>query len=360
MKDKSFSCKRFRCIGVLTIASVYFLILVGGIVRSTGSGMGCPDWPKCFGSWVPPTSLEELPPDYLEVYKEKRIQKNERIGELLDTMGFSEVAHEIFAHPMQFIETEFNVTKTWIEYVNRLVGVVIGLLIFLTVLYAWPFRRKDPKVFWGAVASFLLVVFQGWLGSLVVSTNLLPEMVTLHMALALLLVAFLIYIVVRVQREELYQKPLASSAGLKSIIGIALLLTFIQVILGTQVREQVDLVAFNLHNQSRETWISQLGQSFYVHRSLSILLVLVNVALYYFVKQLRNMKLVFFAKCIIAVIAAEIVLGVVLANFALPAVAQPLHLLLGTALFGLQLLLLMNYFYAQKSHSQSPVMVAKS
>ncbi|WP_066837609.1 COX15/CtaA family protein [Rufibacter ruber] len=358
MGKESFRSKRFRSIGVLTIASVYFLILVGGIVRSTGSGMGCPDWPKCFGTWVPPTSLNELPSDYLEVYKEKRIQKNQRIAKVLERVGFSEVAQEIFAHPSQYIESEFNVTKTWIEYINRLVGVVIGILIFLTVLAAFPFLRNDPKLFWGAVASLLLVVFQAWLGSLVVSTNLLPEMVTLHMALALFLVALLIYIVVRAKRHEVYQQPVLSSGSLKWMLGGALLLTFVQVILGTQVREQVDIVAFNLSNQQRETWISQLGASFYVHRSLSILVVLLNVALFYFVKQLGHRGMQRMAVWILTCIGAEILLGVVLANFAIPAVVQPLHLLFGTALFGVQFLLLMYYFYAQKPKRQPAQLVA--
>ncbi len=321
--------------------------------------MGCPDWPKCFGSWVPPTSLEQLPSDYLEVYKEKRIQKNERIGRVLQGIGFTEVAQEIFAHPSQYIETEFNVTKTWIEYVNRLVGVVIGLLIFLTVLYAFPFLKSDPKVFWGAVASLLLVLFQGWLGSLVVSTNLLPEMVTLHMALALVLLAFLIYIVIRVQREKLIGEFALASGKLKFLLVAVLLLTFLQVILGTQVREQVDLVAFDLNNQGRETWIEQLGTSFYVHRSLSILLVLLNVGLYFSLKKLGKANLLNIAKAVLVVIAAEIFLGMILAYLALPAFAQPLHLLFGTLLFGLQFLLLIMYYYAQKHQYQpSPELVA--
>jgi heme a synthase len=358
MDNKSFSSKRFRRIGVVTIASVYFLILVGGIVRSTGSGMGCPDWPKCFGSWVPPTSLSQLPPDYLEVYKEKRIQKNERMGQLLHNLGFEKAATDIFAHPSQYIETEFNVTKTWIEYVNRLVGVLIGFFIFLTVLYAVPFFKSDPKVFWGALFSLILVAFQGWLGSLVVSTNLLPEMVTLHMALALVLLALLIYIVERVQREKLWTNGPSPSGKVKGVIITVLVLTFLQVILGTQVREEIDLISFNLHNQDRATWVDQLGTSFYVHRSASILVVLLNVWLYSLIKKTRNQRLLSITKAVLVVILIEVLLGIVLSYLALPAFAQPLHLVFGTILFGLQFWLLISYYYTYKPYQPSPELVA--
>ncbi|QHL87097.1 heme A synthase [Nibribacter ruber] len=347
--SKSFSSKRFRNIGVLTIASVYFLILVGGIVRSTGSGMGCPDWPKCFGMWVPPTTLGELPDNYLEVYKEKRIAKNERIAGVLAGMGFSKVSKEIFEHPNLYIETEFNATKTWIEYMNRLVGVSIGIFIFLTVLAAWPYRKTDPKVFWSAFVSFLLVGFQGWLGSLVVSTNLLPEMVTLHMALSLVLLALLIYSVVRANREKYYKTVTEPGNGILALILGALVLTFIQIIIGTQVREEIDVIAFNMSGLEREGWIGQLSTSFYVHRSLSILFVLLNIALAFKMKQLGNASLTKMAYWILFTIGLEVLLGIVLAYFALPAFAQPLHLMIGTGIFGLQFLLLMQYFYAQKA-----------
>ena len=192
---------RFRRLSRLTLASVYLLILVGGIVRGTGAGMGCPDWPRCFGRWVPPTAAGELPANYKETYRQGRIAKNRKVAERLDRMGFHTVAENIFRHPTSFIETDFNVTKTWIEYVNRLVGAVIGLLILLTFWRSWPFWRTDKEVTVVAGLALVTVGVQGWLGSLVVSTNLVPALVTWHMALALGLLGLLHYVLFLVSRR---------------------------------------------------------------------------------------------------------------------------------------------------------------
>ena len=135
--------KKFRALGLSTVLAVYVLILVGGAVRATGAGMGCPDWPTCFGRWIPPTSEQQLPADYQVIYAER---------------GYA--------------DTRFNVKKTWIEYINRLLGVSIGIFIFLTMLASRHFRRIDPVVTGVSVLAFLAVAFQGWLGSRVVASNL--------------------------------------------------------------------------------------------------------------------------------------------------------------------------------------------
>ena len=162
-------------------------------MRATGSGMGCPDWPKCFGQWVPPTAASQLPAGYQQVYLAQRVAKNQKLARTLASLGFRQVAGEIFAHPTQYIETEFNATKTWIEYLNRLLGALIGIFrIRDGRAVALPYWRRDRPVLGLAVAGWLLTGVQGWLGSLVVSTNLLPVMVTIHMGLALLIVALLL------------------------------------------------------------------------------------------------------------------------------------------------------------------------
>lgn len=356
MAIKSFQYKRFRNIGVLTVFAVYFLILVGGIVRSTGSGMGCPDWPKCFGSWVPPTDVSQLPEDYLEVYKQKRIEKNQKLAGFMDKLGFETVSATIFSHPSQYIETEFNVTKTWIEYINRLVGVLIGIFIFLTVVYAIPYLKKDKTVFFLSLGSFLLVGFQGWLGSIVVSTNLLPVTITIHMALALVIVAMLQYAVARANKEK-YLPEYSFSSKLYLLLWSLGILTFGQILLGTQVREEVDLLSFTMGGAERESWVENLGTSFYIHRSFSLFLMALHIYVALLVYRLQNRQLTMLTHVMLLLVGAEIVFGVIMAYFAIPPVLQPLHLTFAALLFGVQFQLLIVYYYASRKAKIQQVVV---
>ncbi len=347
----------FRRISLITLIAVYFLILVGGIVRSTGSGMGCPDWPKCFGSWVPPTQEAQLPEDYKEKYVEYRKEKNQRFAQYLDKLGLDKKA-EVLRSDVSILEkTEFNSTKTWTEYINRLIGAIIGLLIIVNLIASYQYIKTDSKIFMLSLLLFFLVVFQGWIGSIVVSTNLVPWMVTVHMLIAVVIIGLLVYLVFRSRRSELKVMKMSDLRVLNSLMILSLGFLVIQIILGTQVREAIDTIAASFNYQDRQLWISEIGNKYFIHRSFSIIIIgcqLVIVLVLFRNKQ-ADLKLLNFANILLALVLIEVALGAIMGYFAIPAYIQPAHLLFAVAIFGMQLLTL----FTLNNYNKKPVKVRK-
>ncbi len=330
----------FSRLSFATIIAVYLLILVGGIVRSTGSGMGCPDWPKCFGSWIPPVDKSQLPTNYKEIYSQKRALKGKRISGILNVVGLTGLSERVVKHTSLAPETEFNKFKTWTEYINRLVGLLIGLFVMATFVASIAIRKEHRSIFVLSLLALILVAFEGWLGSLVVSTHLLPGMVTLHMTLALVIVALLIVIFHKAGRPEQIRAQITSSAWMNMLVTLCLITFIVQAILGTQVREGIDAIAASAQH-SRVDWISNLGWSFLVHRSFSLLVLALNVALVYFL--LKRPSVTSYLKSLgvsmLILLILEIVTGAFMAYMGVPAFLQPVHLLLASIIFGLQFLI---------------------
>lgn len=331
---------------VSTLVAVYFLILVGGIVRSTGSGMGCPDWPKCFGQWIPPASQEELPENYKEIYSGYRDSKNKRFVKYLNVLGFKDTASRILSDESIREEADFNAVKTWIEYINRLVGVIIGLMIFAVFIASLRFWKERRAIFVTSLFLLLLVGFQGWIGSFVVSTNLTPWTVTVHMFLALAIVAVLVYLV--------YQGRENSSAVNVPYLFWWLLacmaILMVQVLFGTRVRESIDRVADLM---PRDAWISNLGTEFFLHRSFSWIILLLHAGLVYNVYKAQALKR--YGMYLMLLVIFTIMSGTGMAYLAVPPVLQPVHLLLATLTFGFQMYLLLHLSRRKDSPTVQPI-----
>ena len=184
------SKNRFLKINQITIILLFILILAGGVVRSTGSGMGCPDWPKCFGCVVPPSDVSQLPKDYKEKYVEGRIAKNQKFAKTLDLFGFNDLARRLREDKSILVPETFNAAKTWTEYVNRLIGALTGLFLMFTAGLSLKYWQKSKLIVFLSILNLILVGFQGWLGSIVVSSNLVSWIVTIHMLLALAILAY--------------------------------------------------------------------------------------------------------------------------------------------------------------------------
>jgi len=318
---------RFRRLGVLTIFAVYFVILVGGIVRASGAGMGCPDWPTCFGQWVPPTDESQLPVNYHEIYAERGYEN-----------------------------TQFNPVKTWTEYTNRLVGVTIGFLIFLTAWSSRIYLKTDKTIFYLAVSAFLLVGFQGWLGSSVVASNLKPLMITLHMLLALFIVALLIYTIARSQRDILAAVDVRLLPGkFKTVLIAAMIMTLLQVAMGTQVREAVDFIAHDHAYIDRQYWRDDFPIIFYIHRSFSSIILFTNLWLAWKIVRSVDKKSLLrrIGLSLAVLVVTAIIAGISLDRLGMPPVAQPIHLLMANLIFGAQFFLYTCLKYASAALPES-------
>ena len=335
--------KLFRKLSIISLVAVYVLIFVGGIVRSTGSGMGCPDWPKCFGQWVPPTTVNQLPDNYKEVYAQHRAEKNQRFSKYLDVLGFDHLSNQILTDKSILEEADFNRAKTWTEYVNRLVGVTVGLLIVATFLASFKSLKTDKKLFSYSLLAVIMVGFQGWIGSIVVSTNLMPWLITVHMLIALLIVALLTFLVVRSGDKSRVDFQASWMSRSNIMVVIALLLTVVQIIMGTQVREAIDEVAAAAHYQERGTWITNTGNIFLIHRTYAWVVLLVSIALIFVVRKAvgNQDNILLWSFIVLVLVGIEIFSGAIMNYFAIPKFAQPVHLGLATIIFGLQFLVLL-------------------
>ncbi len=330
--------RMFRPLAKTSLILVYLVIIAGAVVRMTGSGMGCPDWPKCFGYYIPPTEASELAWQPQRAFKAGQvIIRNESLW--IATRDFSTGSTYNEANWAAYQKHDyaiFNATHTWIEYINRLLGALAGLAtLFLAIasFYYWKTNKKITIISWVIVLGML---FQAWLGATVVYSVLLPARITMHMIMALVIVALLIYVLEKTSTKA----GLAASPGrIQQFLWVALGLTMVQIILGTQVRQFVDDQIDQVGEQAKMLWLSQPEIQFYVHRSLSILVVLFNALIAYqiFSKKLELTKIYW----VLILIVAEILTGIAMFYFDFPFGSQPLHLVLASLLFGLQFYLVL-------------------
>lgn len=336
----------FNAFAKTTLILVYLVILAGAIVRMTGSGMGCPDWPKCFGYLIPPTHESEL---------QWQPGREYNAGQVIIVEEELLVATANFVSDQQYRAANwksydkhnyavFNVFHTWTEYINRLLGALAGLATLVLAIWSLRYRRQSlllPAISWLVVLG---MGFQAWLGATVVYSVLAPVKITLHMLMALVIVALLLYIIQYSKTKNIsntFHKPTLL------LLSLALVLTLAQIIMGTQVRELVDAQIKLLGERAKAQWLNPDDMLFLVHRSFSLLVLGLNSYLGYTIWK-HNLG---FSKIywVLAIIGLEIATGIAMVYFDFPFASQPLHLFLATILFGLQTYLLLEFYKAGKS-----------
>jgi cytochrome c oxidase assembly protein subunit 15 len=310
----------------VTLVLIYLVVVAGSFVRISGSGMGCPDWPKCFGQWVPPTEVSELPPDYREAYLLKRQKKVEKFCKFLNAIGLKSTAERIKNDPTVYVEEAFNTRKTWTEYVNRLVGFLAGNFMLLGFFWIVLKYRKH-KILWLSALNLVLILIEAWFGSIVVATNLVPWTITVHLLLALVIIALQLYIIRIISPVQKTNLPIEKT--LRILVFVVFAITFYQMFLGTQVRESID--ELTKQGFGRETWTDKLGLPFYIHRSFSWLVLILLAFIAWKNEQTHKYLII---RSSFAILVLELISGVLLAYANMPGLVQTSHLVFASILFG--------------------------
>lgn len=324
---------RFSTIVKVTLVSLYLIFLAGSIVRMTGSGMGCPDWPKCFGYYIPPTSEEQITWQPNSTYEKGMIiikneelyvaEKNVTTLSEFDISNWKEYTKHEYA--------TFNKFHTWVEYINRLITVLSGFIFLFLITASLKFRKENKWIPIIAFSAFFLMLVEAFLGKLVVDSNLKPTMITLHMVIGLFIIGFILRLLFIIRKEKTVFKY---HSLFNKLLIVSIVFSLIQIAMGTQVRqfidEQVKLFGF----ENKEYSLMNPSFKFYFHRSFTIAIILVNFGLFY-LNQLHNLGYSL-VKWILVLLFLETITGILMYYAEFPLGTQAIHLLSGALLFGVQ------------------------
>ncbi len=326
---KEIAQKRFKLFSGLTLFFSLLVVLAGSLVKATGAGMGCPDWPKCYGYWVPPMDEKEVvwepnhyyPQGVMVIYNNQLYVSRYEIEQHRDEFRDSEW-EKYKKHDYAIYKPE----HTIIEYLNRLCGAVLGIMAILMMFYSRVYRKEKPIIFWGSIITFIIILFEGYLGAKVVESNLQPLKISMH-----LYFAFLILIVIAFVRSKISEPLEIEEEKRKSIkkwLLASVILLCLQLVMGTNVRQTFD--DLRLSGLVRESWVDESGWIFLLHRSFSLIYAAITGVTLYFLYELKVEH--YATKWILILMILIISTGVIMGYFEVPQFARPMHLLLSSIL----------------------------
>ncbi len=333
--------------GLLTLASVFLLLIAGGVVRSTGSGMGCPDWPKCYGALFPPTCECELPANYQAIYLEKRLKKVDKFAQLLSRLGLQKQAQTLLNDESLKIPEKFNPQRAWTEYINRLIGVLSGLFALVYVVTLVLTRKHNSNSqFWFGVSAFVLMLFNAWLGSIVVATNLFPIIISIHYLATYFVIGFIMLQLFRPQVEQ-------SSAVLLKYHWFYLffvLISLVQVIYGAALRQVTDeaILKQTLYQMDAVNF-SAMGSTFKAHWVFAVSLILFSVVPLYTLREKVDKKWYRLSVILPLVLLVQYISGVSNLRFKFPLLPQVSHIFFAGLIFGISLYICIAVYNGKKS-----------
>lgn len=311
----------FQKLALGALVSVLMLMFVGAIVRVSGAGMGCPDWPMCWGRMIPPTAVEQVDFDKLPI--ERFQQKAARMGR--DPSTITE----------ESLRAEFNPRHVWTEFVNRLFSLPVGFFsLALCVAALWQIRRR-PLVAALAFLSLAIVLINAWMGARVVYSGLRPGVLTTHLALAMGLIGLLVYCAWR-GTDTPWRIRMAAATKRQARWAVSLLLVVVvaEGIIGAQVRELTDGLAKFHDNAPRETWVTELEASwkYLAHRTFAWVVLAVSVWAWLLSLKSREGGVGAVENTAFGIVLAQMVLGVVMSQIHIYEWVQVAHVGLAAVL----------------------------
>ena len=293
-------------------AVTYLWIFLGGLVRVSGAGQSCPGWPKCYGLWLPPSSISEIPAG-------------------IDVAGFDP-------------------QLTWIVFIYKYIGLFVLLSVGFTIAVAFQSFKYVSKIFFALLSVILIILLDLWLSLSLFSVNYEPFAITVHYILSLIIASILVYVTTQAYLIENPQSEEKAEYPASSQILFSFLWAFgiIQIALGTRVREQLEWVSGQLPLLGRQEWLSEIGSIGYLHGLTGVIQCIVTWAIGYWL--LKNSKkasalVTNFMNGVMGLMLAQILLGVALFMAGLPAVVQILHEWGSSLYIGLILALYSTFVY---------------
>ncbi|MEX0833699.1 MAG: heme o synthase [Actinomycetota bacterium] len=251
--------RRFRILAGAAATATFVLIAVGGLVRATGSGLGCPGWPRCFGKWIPPLEYHAI-----------------------------------------------------IEYTHRLVAGIVIVLIGALAVSAWRHHRSDRRILWPSLAAVGIVLFQAALGGIVVRQELKAALVTAHFATAMVLAGVLTFVLVSSFLPQ--EKPERRDRPFLRLTMLTLIATFGLLLVGAYVRGAGAGLAFRdwpLMDGKLVPALGGIATPMFLHRLLAaaVCLLVIYTAVRARASSTRNPALIKISSLVVVLFAVQILVG---------------------------------------------------
>ena len=243
--------RRLHALTVLTLFLTFDLTLFGAFTRLTDSGLGCPDWPGCYGNASPLGARHEI----------AMAQSAQPTGP---------VTH----------------SKAWVEMVHRYLATGVGVLILSLAVATWVVRRRQRKLpgraqasgdpaalsAWWPAATLVWVCLQGAFGALTVTLKLFPAIVTLHLLGAIVLLALLCIQAVRYRQSAAARGPVAIASPLRMLLVATTALLVLQIALGGWVSTNYAVLACTQFPTCQGSWWPPMNfsQGFQIWRELGV------------------------------------------------------------------------------------------